>query len=50
MDKFEVRRMAALFGLIGFTSTIGALLSGNNPVGSVSLVLLAGIALAIAHD
>ena len=50
MDRFAVRRLAALFGLIGFVSTVGALLSGNNPAGSVSLVLLAGIALTIAHD
>jgi len=50
MDKFGARRMAAGFGLLGFTSTIGALLSGNDPSGSISLILIAVIALVIAHD
>ena len=48
--KYGIRSVAALFGLLGFTSTIGALLSGNDPTGSVSLVLVATIALIAAHD
>ena len=48
--KYGIRSIAALLGLLGFTSTIGALLSGHSPVASFSLVLVAVIALVIAHD
>jgi hypothetical protein len=48
--KYGIRSVAAIFGLLGFTSTIGALLSGNDPAGSISLILIAVIALVIAHD
>jgi hypothetical protein len=50
MDKFGVRRMAAVFGLLGFTSALGAVISGHSPVGSVILILVAVNVLVIAHD
>ena len=48
--KYGMRSIAAGFGLIGLTSTIGALIGGHSPVASFSLILIAGIALVIAHD
>lgn len=50
MDKFGVRRMAAVFGLLGLTSSVGAWVSGHSPVGSVILILIAVNVLVIAHD
>lgn len=48
--KYTFRRFAALLVFIGLISTLGSLLNGTNPVGSVSLVLFGLMFLVLVHD
>lgn len=50
MDKFVVRRLAVGFGLLGFTSSIGAVANGYSPVGSGIMILISFMVLMVAHD
>lgn len=50
MDKYTIRRVAAVFALLGFTGSVGALLSGNSLAGGIILTLIAINVLVIAHD
>lgn len=48
--RYTIRRVAAVFALLGLTGSVGAWISGNNLAGGIIVTLIAINVLVIAHD
>lgn len=48
--RYIIRRVAAVFALLGLTGSVGAWISGNNLAGGIIVTLIAINVLVIAHD